>query len=761
VNAVSSQREPVDLTNCDREPIHVPGSIQPHGVLLAMTEPGLRIVQASDSAETWLAVPAAELLGASLESALGSEAHDEVRRALASADPRADSPIRLVCAGREHDGILHRSGPFAVLELEPTTDGVVTFAQFHARVRSAITRLHKAERVVELCEHATREVAAMTGFDRVMAYRFDRDDHGHVIAEHRRDGLESYLDLHYPASDIPAQARRLYTVNWLRLIVDARYAPSPLLASPEHAAEPLDLTFSVLRSVSPIHCEYLHNMGIRASMSVSLVIDGRLWGMIICHHYAPRHVRYELRAACELLGQALSWQIAARERADAAERRAGSQRLLARLHDQIASVDDLAGSITGSGEGLLGLVDARGAGVRIGGAWRTTGKTPAPADLDALATPLLDHAEHGVVATDALSTLVPGAERHDATASGALAVTLSGEGDLVVWFRPEVVQTVSWAGDPRKLVSLADGEPRLTPRGSFALWRETVRHRSLPWQPWEIEAAGDLRRAVVGRVMRRNAELERRVEQRTAEVTAAHDAVSRYASHLAESNAELERFAYVASHDLQEPLRMIVSYLQLLARRYVGNLDQDADEFIGFAVDGAKRMQTLINDLLAFSRVGRQDRPPVAVDMESTFARVVANLEVAANEARAEITHDPLPDLVGDRSQLGQVLQNLVANALKFRGDAPARIHVGARRGDREWTIAVRDHGIGVPPEHAERIFVIFQRLHTRAEYEGSGVGLAICKKIVERHGGRIGVESHPGDGATFWFSIPDREAAS
>jgi light-regulated signal transduction histidine kinase (bacteriophytochrome) len=206
---------------------------------------------------------------------------------------------------------------------------------------------------------------------------------------------------------------------------------------------------------------------------------------------------------------------------------------------------------------------------------------------------------------------------------------------------------------------------------------------------------------------------------------------------------------------------MVVSYMQLLSRRYKGKLDAEADEFIGFAVDGAKRMQQLINDLLAFSRIGRQERNPVPVDLERVFDQVVANLAVAESESGAVVTHDPLPQVVGDRSQLGQVLQNLLANAMKFRGDRPARVHVSARRGEGEWVLTVRDEGIGIAPEHLERIFVIFQRLHTRAEYDGSGVGLAICKKIVERHGGKIGVESQLGSGTTFTFTIPDRTTAS
>jgi chemotaxis family two-component system sensor kinase Cph1 len=610
----------------------------------------------------------------------------------------------------------------------------------------------------------------------VMAYRFDRDDHGHVIAETKRPALESFLDLHYPASDIPVQARRLYTINWLRLIADVGYRPAALVST---SSAPLDLSFSVLRSVSPIHLEYLRNMRVCASMSISLVVDGRLWGMLICHHYSPRFVRYDIRAACEFFGQTLSWQIAARERAELFEARANAQRTLTNVLNQLGADPRIERALGRDPSQLLALTSADGVAILSEGSFTLLGKTPPAEHVRVLSDHIRPRLGSGAFATDSLRSLAPDGPWADADASGALAVSLAPTHDpLLIFLRQEVVETVNWAGDPNKLASLADGDDRLTPRGSFALWRETVRGRSLPWHPWQTEAALDLRQAVLGHALQQSQELatvnarlsaameslarakedlEAKVTERTAALEKAHRELTLYADELAKSNVELERFAYVASHDLQEPLRMVVSYVQLLERRYRGKLDSDADEFIAFAVDGAKRMQGLINDLLAYARIGRAGRPTAKVDLEQVLQTTLVNLSLAVEESGATVSHDTLPEVTGDASQLGQLLQNLLANALKFRGEAPPEVHVSLADNGAEWEVGVRDNGIGIASEHLARVFAIFQRLHTRGEYPGTGVGLAICKKIVEQHGGRLWVESEVGHGSTFFFTLPKR----
>ncbi|MEK9140285.1 MAG: ATP-binding protein [Nitrospirota bacterium] len=278
---------------------------------------------------------------------------------------------------------------------------------------------------------------------------------------------------------------------------------------------------------------------------------------------------------------------------------------------------------------------------------------------------------------------------------------------------------------------------------------------------WPLEREGGLFILAAVRDMTEHKRLQAQLVGEHRELEQMKHELEKTVAELKRSNAELEQFAYVASHDLQEPLRMVASYTQLLAKRYHGKLDADADEFIGYAVDGATRMQRLIKDLLAYSRVTTQGQGFERVDCDVLLKEVLSNLRLAVEESRAVVTQGALPMVMADGAQLGQLLQNVIGNAIKFRSEEAPWVHVSAERRNDEWLFSVRDNGIGIDPQYAERIFVLFQRLHNRAEYPGTGMGLAICKKIVERHGGRMWVKSELGKGATFYFTLPVLESVS
>lgn len=501
---------PIDLDNCAREPIHIPGSVQPRGVLLVVQDDGGVVLQASTNVETVLGRPVEAVLGAPLGDVLGVPAARVVLEQLAAVpDHRTRNPGLVEVATADGtvqlDVVVHRPppatladpGPVFVVELEPA-DGPrpLTYGSTYESVRDAIADLNRPGELTELYDIAARHARRLLGFDRVMIYRFDAEYNGEVVAEAKRADLEPFLGLHYPASDIPAQARAMYEKSWIRLISDVDYTPVPVLpAADPLSGRPLDLTYATLRSVSPIHCEYLRNMGVRASMSISLLRDGRLWGMVACHHYSGPHApSYGVRAAAEFLGVALSARLVAQVEEDALAESRRASGVLARLVG--ASRDEevrLAQALTRTDD-LLALVPADGVVVSVGPDVLTLGEVPGDAACAQVAAWASSVGE--VLATDRLAD-EPGAPDVPGVA-GAVALALP-DGGTVVWLRGEVVRTVDWGGDPHhKMIAVPDGDGvRLSPRQSFDLWREQVRGRSLPWDDRHVQNAADLRTYLV------------------------------------------------------------------------------------------------------------------------------------------------------------------------------------------------------------------------------------------------------------------------
>ncbi|WP_432488794.1 SpoIIE family protein phosphatase [Kineococcus sp. SYSU DK018] len=499
---------PVDLTNCDVEPIHVPGAVQPHGFLLAVDRGTHEVVVASASTDALLGREPGDLLGRPLREVVGERLAGEVLARDAADDVGEPLHTALDPAGgtrTDVDVVLHVSGERLVVEVEPVGSSPGFSPVSYRSARAAVGRLTEAPSVDALVQQLAREVRTLTGFDRVMVYRFDARWNGEVVAEDRRDDLNAFRGLRYPASDIPAQARRLYAVNWTRLIADVGYTPSPLhpVLDPGTGA-PLDLSHSVLRSVSPIHVEYLRNMGVSASMSVSLVLDGRLWGLIACHHYSgPHRPSYDARSAAEFLGQTASQLIASRERSDERDEALHAQELLAALvADATGSGGDPFAALMAD-QRLLDLLCAGGAALADGGRLVTLGTVPDTAALRRISS-LLARGDGAPTLTDHLASLDPGLSAVERVASGALRVGL-GADRWLLWVRPEQQEVVDWGGDPRnKEIAAAEGPGvRLSPRKSFDKWREVVRGRSVPWQRWQAVAADRLRSQLTSMVLGR------------------------------------------------------------------------------------------------------------------------------------------------------------------------------------------------------------------------------------------------------------------
>jgi chemotaxis family two-component system sensor kinase Cph1 len=487
------------LLECAREPIRTPGGIQPRGALLVVDEHDLRILYASDNLDEYLGRPARRALGALLHE-LSPDPIGETARALLG-DNASGRPSRLRLAdGRVVDVFAHRSGEHAIIELEDVVEGdaIGTFDAFRDDVLDTLGRFRHARDVAAVLEASVSIVHEITGFDRVLAYRFEEDGHGIVENERRTAGLDSLLGQHFPASDIPAQARALYREQWIRVIPDSALAAVEIIGL-DGAAPPaaLDLSAAILRAVSPIHLQYLRNMDVRASLSVSLVVDGKLWGLIVCHNYdGPRVVSHSMRAACEVVGMTASMSIGSRADLAIVERRLGLERVAALLLERVAGAPSIAEGLLETPDLLLGVCDATGVAVRVGGALRRAGAAPSEAEIERIHDAVRDELDTGtVVASDRLSIAHPELADVAHDASGVLAMNLSHDGaNMVMWFRPELISTVTWAGEPEKAVEVGgDGMRSLGPRRSFSAWAEIVRGRSAAWGAPEIAAVSTLR----------------------------------------------------------------------------------------------------------------------------------------------------------------------------------------------------------------------------------------------------------------------------
>ena len=473
------------LSNCEREQIHLAGSIQPHGALLIVREPDRVVIQASTNAAAFLNLDG-DVIGRSLDD-LPGDLSDRI-------GPHLDEPLHTIpIAVRCHvgnplvafDGLLHRPPEGGlIVELERAGPRV----DLSRHVDRALQTILAASSLRTLCDEAAKIFEALTGYDRVMVYRFDDEGHGEVFSEQRKPELEPYLGNRYPASDIPQIARRLYERNRVRVLVDVGYAPSPLMPrlSPLSGRD-LDMSLCFLRSMSPIHVQYLKNMGVGATLVVSLMVGGRLWGLISCHHYVPRFVHFEVRAVCELLAEAIATRIAALESFVQAQAELSVRRLEQRMIEAISREGDWRGALFDGSQSLLQPVGASGAALLFEGQVLSTGEVPGTQEIREIAAWLDGKPRAPVTATASLGLDEAEFAPLTAVASGLLAAPVSSSpGEYLIWFRAERIRTVTWGGDPFKPVLIGNDPSELSPRRSFAQWHQLVEGTSEPWTPADL-----------------------------------------------------------------------------------------------------------------------------------------------------------------------------------------------------------------------------------------------------------------------------------
>ena len=702
---------PLTLDNCDREPIHIPGYIQPHGALFGFDRQGLLAYRSAN---------AQELLGGTMPD-LGQPLapehfadYDGVHDLIAAARDAADGDVIPHAtevespAGRFYV-IAHRTASGLVCEFESSVNAAPVPTGFSFAAHRATERLKREQTIDGLLKAAVDEVRRMTGFDRVMAYRFRHDDSGDVVAESVSDALEPFVGRRYPASDIPAQARRLYIINTLRLIADVSATPVPVLAV---SGEPLDMSHGVLRSVSPVHIEYLSNMKVAASMSVSIVIGGRLWGMLACHHMAPRRVSYTVRMACDVLAQILASNlqgVLSREQAALADAAAS---LRSRVVEAVLHADDLILALSSEASALQeafgahGVVVASGAKVAAFGGINVASGAALVQWLNAGG-----HAAGRMVFMDNLDALPAPLPAQMDVWCGLLALPFGAESpSWLLMLRKEQVETVMWGGRPEKDYATGPLGPRLTPRGSFDLWREIVNGKAVPWST----AALDSGQKLLDELVRADA------------------------AHMAELGRARGQLMAMLGHDLRDPIQSISNTATLMQRR------GDDGPLAKRLHSSSTRMQRLVGQVMDMSMAHsgglRFEMSPF--DLAALTRQLVAESHSAHTGLQILLdAPDELP-VLADADRLAQVISNLLSNA-KHHG-TPGEA-VSLRLTDTGGTVALQisNHGQAIAADLAATLFQPFKRNAAKSptNRNGLGLGLYIASEVMEGHGGTLAYE--------------------
>lgn len=727
------------LAQCASEPIRIPGSIQPHGVLLTLNAPELIIGQISSNCATMLGHPVEALLQQPLAALAGTTVVEQIRQALLSADLEDVNPLLLDIGGQRFNGSLSRHDALIILELEPWRAAAQDNTLILLR---ALRRMQAAATLQDLYTVSVEEIRQLTGFDRVMIYRFEPAGHGQVISEALGGNLPGYLGQCFPASDIPPQARELYRLNWIRVIPDAHYVPVPILPvlRPDNG-QSLDLGYSMLRSVSPVHCQYLDNMGVRASMSLSLLENTQLWGLITCADPEPLLVSHPVRTMCAAIAQLLSVQITALQTRDHQADREQKSLLINELTAAMRlSKNDVLDGLANHPLQLLSLTGASGVAVLIEDRLQLIGQCPTEEQVRALylwvREQCLDSGE--LLVTDHLQSLHGVSATYGDVASGLLAFVLPKPVDnAVIWFGEQLRSSMKWSGNPDEHFSIKEGaSQRLQPRKSFEVWEQQVDGRARAWNAADAFAALQLRRAAI------EDDLARQVRRE-------HEAVR-----------VRDELVAVVSHDLRNPMTIIImqcGMMQRLVSRDEGKNTGRMSAALGTMEEATARMNTLIADLLDKSKLeaGHYPLDCKPLDVVELLEQACALLVTLTQHKGIELNCSSAEGLSidADPQRLFQVLSNLLGNAIKFT-PAGGRIDLSASRVGANVLISVRDNGGGIHAVHLPHIFERYWSVR-EGNPNGSGLGLYICRSIVQAHGGELWAESEPGVGSVFTFSIP------
>ncbi len=731
-----------DMTNCDVEPIHIPGKIQSHGFLIAIDR-GFNITFCSENISTFLPTSATSLLTKpvqSLDAYLQKTGPPGFIIQLIKLGETGKgfmpaNPYSIEVQGQLFNLIISDSGDHYLLNFEPEISDLNS--DIHRILGSSLSIMLADSQLLPLLRKSVQEVQKIIGYDRVMIYKFHKDGHGEVVAEVKNEELKPFMGLHYPASDIPKQARELYKINVTRLIADVSTEPSIIITSNKFHSTPLDLTHSTLRAVSPMHIQYLKNMGVASSFSISLLHHGELWGLVACHNYSPRFINYKEREACKLIGQVLSSALSFRQAEEDEYLNNKLKMSVDALTKQLIRYSSIEEALFEHKVTLLEAVGATGAALLFDNKLHSAGDTPDEKFIAGLTDWLNETMENQLYETDRLPLVYPAALSKRKQVSGLLACRLSKEPkEFMIWFKPEVVTTINWAGNPDKPVEFGTGGiMEISPRKSFDKWSQTVECTSTAWKKEDFKSALQLKEEVAFAISRKAAEIRRLNEK------------------LNEAYNELDAFSYTISHDLKNPLTSIKSYSEILTEFF--SLEPKAQSMVDGILKSANKMQKMIEEVLNYSRMGQARIKPKAVDMDKILNEIRKELLIVNQKPRLQITIGNTPDLFGDETMLMQVFSNLISNAVKYSGETyESSVTINGEDTGKAIQYTVTDNGIGIKAADHERIFELFTRSDEVKDYEGSGVGLSIVKKIMEKHRGKIWLKSEVNAGSTFYVSF-------
>ncbi|MFD2874344.1 ATP-binding protein [Mucilaginibacter ximonensis] len=732
----------IDLSNCDTEPIHIPGQIQSHGFLIAVDSNCIIRFHSENIADFLPNLPP-NLLGRpinDIEPIIGANEPPDFINQLISFGRSNKSfdqtnPFTTDLQGRPFFLIINESGPLYLLEFEPAESDMKVDLQ--RMVGRSVAEMLSDKNLKNLLKNSANQVKNIIGYDRVMIYRFARDGHGEVVAEAKNDELEPWLGLHYPASDIPKQARELYKRNLTRLIANVHTTPSRIVTTVQLSENSLDLTHSQLRAVSPIHIQYLKNMGVESSFSISLLYKKELWGLIACHNYSPRFIDYKARDSAKLIGQILSSALEFRQ--DEANKHLQEKYNAAVdvLSKNMLKNNSIEEALTLPGNNIMHATDATGAALIYENTVTKVGNTPNNEQIQKLLAWVKENIDEPLYYTNELPYIYPEADSYKKIASGVMILTLSAElSEYIIWFKPEHLEIVQWAGNPEKNVEVAaDGSKIISPRNSFEAWSQEVSGKSEPWNDEEIKSVSRLR-----------AEVSYAITQKAGAIRMLNE-------RLKQAYEELDTFSFTISHDLKNPLSTIKGYAQMLSK--TSGLEGRAQEVLTKIDSKVDRMNAMINEVLEYSRIGRLDLKPVEVQVLPIIDDHVRDLKMVYNAEHLKVNIKNTPPVMGDPTMVSQIFANLLSNAVKYSlpSDAP-EVTIDAKGGESDIIYTIKDNGVGIDIKQLPRVFELFKRMDNVQDIEGTGVGLAIVKRIVEKHNGRIWVDSKLGEGSTFYVAF-------